>query len=129
MGIGYLADTSTIIKYLHRSFHRNAILFLNKTFEEEIIISFITEIELKVWSPSEPSDLNVYLHFLSKCRIIGIEQKLIDKTVELRKKHKVKIPDAIIAATAIGHNLTLVTDNEKDFARIKELKQLYPNRI
>lgn len=122
MGISYLADTSTIIKYLNRSFHRNSIQLLNKIFEKEIIISFINEIELKVWSPREQSDFEVYLEFLSKCSVRGIDQTLINKTAYLRRTYKVKIPDAIIASTAICNNFTLITDNEKDFSRIKRLK-------
>ena len=129
MKIRYLIDTSAVVKYLHRTFQRNAIQFLNRTFENEIVISFMTEIELKVWTPPIESDKEVYLEFLTECKIIGIEQKVIDKTAELRRQHGVKIPDAIIAATAICNGFTLVTDNEKDFARINELKQLYPNRI
>jgi hypothetical protein len=129
MGVRYLADTSTIIRYLNHSFQRSSINLLDKAFEKEIIISFITEIELKVWTSPEPSDLVVYLEFLSKCRVIGIDQQVINKTADLRKAYKIKIPDAIIASTAVCNNLTLITDDEKDFARIKELKQLYPNRL
>jgi hypothetical protein len=60
---------------------------------------------------------------------MSIKQGIIDEAARVRKKYRLKLPDAIIAATAIWDSLTLITDNEKDFARIKELKQLYPNRL
>jgi len=46
------------------------------------------------------------------------------QTILIRKTHKIKLPDAIIAATAIKHQLTLVTRNSSDFNKIFGLKVL-----
>jgi predicted nucleic acid-binding protein len=51
---------------------------------------------------------------------------VIAKTIELRKKYRIKLPDAIIAATAIVHELTLITRNTPDFKSINGLKLLSP---
>ena len=48
------------------------------------------------------------------------------QTIHVRKAHKIKLPDAIIAATAITCNLTLVTCNCDDFNKIAGLKLLVP---
>ncbi|MCF8381671.1 MAG: PIN domain-containing protein [Bacteroidales bacterium] len=42
------------------------------------------------------------------------------------KSKKIKTPDAIIAATAMVHGCTLITNNEKDFNNIKGLKIANP---
>ena len=40
--------------------------------------------------------------------------------------YKIKLPDAIIAATALVHNLTLLTRNEKDFSKISNVEITNP---
>jgi len=48
------------------------------------------------------------------------------KAVDIRKTFKTKLPDAIIAATAIVNNLSLITRNTKDFEKIQELEVVDP---
>lgn len=51
------------------------------------------------------------------------------KGIEVRKNYSVKLPDAIIAATALVHDYTLVTRNASDFKKISGLKLLNPWEI
>ena len=51
------------------------------------------------------------------------------KTAELRKEYKIKLPNAIIAATSIVYDLILITRNTKDFSDIKNLQILNPYNI
>jgi predicted nucleic acid-binding protein len=68
--------------------------------------------------------------FAALADVIKIDGKIIDKTIQIRKVRKILLPDAIIAATAIIHSLTLVTNNNtKDFVNIKSLKVLNPYKI
>lgn len=46
------------------------------------------------------------------------------KAIEIKQKYKVKVPDAIIAATAICNNLTLIT-SDADFEKIIELELIF----
>jgi len=48
-----------------------------------------------------------------------LNDKTVDKTIEIRRAYNLKIPDAVIAATALTYQFTLVTRNTKDFTRIK----------
>jgi len=57
---------------------------------------------------------------LSDCIIIDINPSIKNTTIEIRQKHKVKLPDAIIAATANSLDLPLVTA-DKDFKTIEDL--------
>jgi len=50
-------------------------------------------------------------------------------TIALRKDHKIKLGDAIIAATALVNNLTIITRNIVDFKNIEGLKLLNPFEI
>jgi len=49
--------------------------------------------------------------------------------VNIRRNKKVKTPDAIIAATALAHGFTLITNNEKDFNNINGLKIVNPIKV
>ena len=52
---------------------------------------------------------------------------LIDKTIEIRKHCRIKLPDAIIADTALVHDLTLLTRNITDFRNAKNLNVISPH--
>lgn len=59
-------------------------------------------------------------NFLAGCFIIDIEAGIKDITIEIRSKFKVKLPDAVIAATALYFDLPLFT-MDKGFNRITDL--------
>lgn len=115
MAARYLIDTSAVIKYLNGSFPQNGLEFLDQIVNQESLISFISEIELQVWNPTDPDDLEVYQEFVGSSFVFGIDAAIIIETIRIRKTYRVKLPDAIIAATAIIHELTLIADNDKDF--------------
>lgn len=53
-----------------------------------------------------------------------IYEQVIAKTISIKRKKKIMPPDAVIAATALTYNLTIVTRNEKDFKDIDGLKTI-----
>lgn len=55
-----------------------------------------------------------------------VNRDIIRQAIDLRKKIKIKIQDAIIAATALVYSLTLVTRNINDFKNVPELDLLNP---
>jgi len=63
---------------------------------------------------------------LANSNIFPLNDEVVDKTIKVRKKYKLKLPDAIIAATALVNNLTLITHNKKDFQKVKNLKVIDP---
>jgi predicted nucleic acid-binding protein len=58
--------------------------------------------------------------------VTHLEQPIKLKTADIRREYKLKLPDAIIAATAIANSLTLITRNTKDFETITGLSLLNP---
>jgi predicted nucleic acid-binding protein len=54
---------------------------------------------------------------------------VISNCVKIRRDKKIKPPDAIIAATAIANDYTLISNNDKDFKVIKGLKYINPYSI
>ncbi|MFN3849522.1 MAG: PIN domain-containing protein [Spirosomataceae bacterium] len=67
--------------------------------------------------------------FVDESNIIGLNDEVIEKTIEIRRNVKVKLPDAIIAASAIVNDFTLISDNDSDFLRIPHLKYINPMKM
>lgn len=122
----YLIDTCAVIKYLNSVFPPNGVTFLDAVVDNESMISFISEIELQVWNPADPADLDVFVNFVNDSDVIGIEPNIIAQTIDIRKNYKLKVPDAIIAATALINGFTLISDNDSDFKKVPHLKYINP---
>ena len=129
MGKRYLIDTSAVIKYLNKTLPNDAILFIDEIVDEESIISVISRIELLSWNPKDPEDLSIYVDFVRFSNVFDLTELIIVETIKIRKDKKLKIPDAIIADTALVNNLTLIADNDKDFLKVDGLKCLNPNSM
>ena len=54
-------------------------------------------------------------HFFSGFRVIPLDDIIAGEAVELRRRHRMKLPDAIVWASARVEHRLLVTRNEKDF--------------
>lgn len=65
-------------------------------------------------------------NFINDALVIEQERPIKPKTSDIREQHKIKLPDAIIAATAIIYYLTLITRNTKDFQDIAGLATVNP---
>jgi len=92
-------------------------------------VSAITEIELYCWKTSDEKDMDVLHNFINDALVIELERPIKLKTADIRKQHKIKLPDAIIAATAIVYDLTLITHNISDFKNILDLQVIDLHRL
>lgn len=123
----YLMDTSAVIKYLNETFPDDGISFLDTVLKEGSFISFITEIELQVWNPPNPKDLEIYQYFVKQSNIFGISNTIVQETIRIRKSYNLKLSDALIAATTSVHDRILIAGNDKDFGRVLNLRYINPN--
>jgi predicted nucleic acid-binding protein len=127
MGIKYLWDTNTVIYYLQKQFPLSGEQFMDNILQDyQPSISAITEIELLCWKTATEKDLSVLKDFIEDSVIFELDKDIKIKTAEFRKIYKIKLPDAIIAATAIVNNLTLLTRNVADFSSIETLAFVNP---
>ena len=104
-----LLDTNILIDYL------NGV----RAAKDEIgryqrpLISMITWIEVMIGA--RPVDAALVRAFLSGFERIEIDQAVAEEAVELRRQRRLRLPDAIIWASARRHDALLVTRNSKDF--------------
>ena len=122
MGAKHLMDSNAIIDYLEAAFPANGLLVVDEILKTEINISVINQIDLLSFLPSQKNVTQRIQDFISFAHVFPLDVTIAMQTLEICKKHQIKLPNAIIAATAIHHNLILITNNEKDFASIKGLK-------
>jgi predicted nucleic acid-binding protein len=76
-------------------------------------VSIVTRMEVMVGA--EPDLQPATRGFLGGFEVIGIEERVAERAVELRRSHRLRLPDAVIWATAHAHELLLVTRNTRDF--------------
>lgn len=125
--MSYLWDTNIVIYYLQQQFPPDAEKYIDGVIAISLpAISAITEIELICWKTDSEEDILVLKNFMNKIHVFELEHAIKQKTAELRKYHRIKLPDAIIAATALVHDLTLLSRNVQDFDKIEGLKLINP---
>lgn len=121
MGAGYLADTNVVIDLvLGKLPHANATWLDAQLANGRIAISIITRIELlgKVVPAAEAEFLQA---FVQNVVVLPLDEPTTQQTIRLRQQHRVKLPDAIIAATALAHGIMLLSRNVGDFRNVGEL--------
>ena len=127
MGLNQLWDTNTAIYYLQQQFPPSSEKFIDELLiNKQPIISVITEIELLCWKTSKEEELKVLRDFINVALVIELDQDIKFKTADIRKAHRIKLPDATIAATANVYQLTLLTRNVSDFDEISGLEIMNP---
>jgi predicted nucleic acid-binding protein len=108
-GDSFLLDTNTVLYLLNGD---DALTHLLQ--DKNIFISVITEMELLCWPGlEEHSSINKIKKVLEEFTIIGLENEVKEIAIEFRRKYKLKLPDAIILATANFLNLPLITGDKK----------------
>lgn len=122
----YLLDTNIVIYYLKAALPPKAMQLLHTIVDEQPILSIIAKIELLGFVSRNKEEQGITNLFVESSLILNLDEAIVSQTIALRKQHHIKLPDAIIAATAIVHNLTLLTRNITDFSRIQNLKLIDP---
>lgn len=125
----YLIDTNIII--FTTKGDEKAVSFMEQMYvdqSKDFLCSVIIEAELFSITMSEKAKKFIE-DVLSEADIIEVSSDIARKAGEIRAKgkalgSKIKLPDALIAATAIIENATLVTHNPVDFHKINQFENL-----
>lgn len=126
----YLLDTGIIIRHLRG---KKPIVHLLRGLgkQSQLAIASVTRLEIRMAMRQNEQFLTSKL--LSRFQTYALDNAIADRAGDLMRwtqqnQRSLAVPDAIIAATAIQHQLTLVTLNTKDFAFLPNLI-LYPVEV
>lgn len=114
-GISILCDTNILIHLLNGNF-AIAKLLNNK----RVFISVITELELYGKRNLSVRETKIVDSLVNNCFVVDLLQPIKEIIKKLKQQYKIKLPDAIVAATAIYMNIPLIT-YDSDFSEIEEL--------
>ncbi len=125
--VAYLLDSNTTIDYLDNKLDKQGMLFINKIVDSnELRFSVISKIEVLGFNIKQTEALTLLNNFVDVAFVYYLDEAIVSRTIAIRKTQKIKLPDAIIAATAVANKLTLITRNAKDFEKINKLKVINP---
>ena len=119
-------DTNILIYHLNDCLEDDAEQFLEKAFESNSYISVITRIELLGWFKHTEKSLSRAEELLNILNEQPLNEEVVKWCIQLRQKTKLKVPDAIIAATALHLKRPLMTRNIKDFQKVPHLQLFNP---
>ena len=71
--------------------------------------------EVMVGAREDAAQEETCRRFLGSFRVLPVTQAVAERAVHLRCKHRLKLPDAIVFATALEASCLLVTRNTRDF--------------
>jgi len=125
----YLLDSNTVIDYIGGLYPAKTEKWISQIIDDEINISIITKIEVLSFAPDNNDEYLILLDFFEVANVIELTSDIANKTIQTRQKQKIKVPDAIIASTAITNNQILISRNIKDFKHITGLEIINPYDI
>lgn len=122
-----LCDTDVLIE-----FYKNTAHILQELYtigQQQLAVSVITQAEL-YFGALNKAELNKIRTHLQSISRVALDTMISDKFLMLMEtyslSHKLGLPDAIIAATAMIHHLPLYTLNTKHFQFLPEIELYYP---
>ena len=125
MGTQYLLDSNIIIGFLDNRLPSKGMIFVSKVIDNMPNLSVISKIEVLRYNTTEFA-MKVLEDFIKYSNIRELDAKTVSETIKLCRQSKIKLPDAIIAATCLVNKYVLLTRNVKDFAHIADLTIINP---
>lgn len=117
-----------LIDYLGNRLPLAGINFMHDVMNNMPAISVITKIELLGFN-TNPAHYQILENFVQDVTLFELSAGIVESCIMNRKEYKTKVPDAIIAATALENKLELLTRNVADFKNIRTLTVLNPHSL
>ena len=88
--------------------------------KKQLYLSFITQLELLGYPGLNNQQEQQIEYMLENCVVIDINSRIKQEVIKLRRSYAIKLPDCIVAATAMYMDLPLI-NSDKGFNKIEEL--------
>ncbi|UNU74231.1 PIN domain-containing protein [Moraxella nasovis] len=108
-GIKYLLDTCFIIEFYNGNKQVLDIIQAKQIELTECVISPINRMEVLGFSQLSKDDENNLNWLLDSLKSLPINRAIENKAIDLRQRHKIKLPDCIVLATALNYQIQLLS--------------------
>jgi predicted nucleic acid-binding protein len=95
--------------------------FLN---DKDLYVSVITEMEMLSYHGITETERKKILSFFRLCTVVSLTEEIKAKAIDVRKKYRSKLPDSIIAATALSLKAPLMS-GDKALKNLNELNLIF----
>ncbi len=106
-------------------FDTNVLIYLSKyqlnpdkILQRGTSISSISKIEALGYPFKNSDEYRLLSAICNELNVIALNNQIVEETIELRRKYRIKLPDAIIYSTALVENVPLLTNNISDFKSV-----------
>lgn len=115
-------DSNVLIDFIAQTIPEKGFLYIQDIIDNEFLIPTVVKIEVLGFNGNFPELMSKMREFVNLATLLPLNDLVIEETIELRRNYKkIKLGDAIIAATALVHSLVLITRNTQDFRNIPGL--------
>lgn len=115
-------DSSALILFLNDALPPATVNLLNEHLPTgRVLISAIVRAEVLAWHRHSTESLDAARVLLDVFELVPVTSTIADEGARIRRETGLKLPDALIAATALLQSVALVTANGKDFRRVPGL--------
>jgi predicted nucleic acid-binding protein len=121
MGTAYLLDSNVVIDFLDNKLPPAGMDFVSAMMDAIPHMSVISKIEILRFNASVET-MKILADFIDCSVIHPLDDPVVDATISLCRQRKIKLPDAIIAATAMLNGFTVLTRNIADFKNVAGLR-------
>ncbi len=119
-------DSNIIIYHLHGVLDDREEAILSEALNANAYISVISRIEVLGWRGHTNESLEKAQLFLDGLREIPLSEEIVVSCIRMKQNLAIKLPDAVIAATALQLSMPLMTRNTADFERVPHLQVFNP---
>ncbi|MCP4701373.1 MAG: type II toxin-antitoxin system VapC family toxin [Gammaproteobacteria bacterium] len=124
--MNYFLDSNMLIYYLNKALSPAAKKAMEQAIADGATVSVITRLEILGWYDCTEEKFKRGQILLEQFDEIPLNESIVQRCIGIRRAYRIKLPDAIIAATALDSGLPLMTRNIDDFRKISGLKAVNP---
>jgi predicted nucleic acid-binding protein len=122
----HLFDSNILIYHLNDLLPPAASRRAERRAAEGAFVSVVSRIEVLGYPHQTPDQTQRASALLDLFDELPLREPVVRSSIRLRRRQSIRLGDAIIAATALEHDLSLVTRNTDDFTWVDGLSLLNP---